>query len=194
MTQHNDLMSRVARREKDAINEWIQLQRQGKHIRFYPEGRKGPTDEGLAPITIGQAPSKLIRFSFGREPIFQMQPEMIGEFTFAIMSHTHRMLKHFRSISDKWADVCEPLATPGLKFQSVISENLDSITTMFEPIEERDFDFGVYHARRLVAQWINLILVNHPLESEYTIEPKWGISEEQLPDVLMFMPDPELED
>lgn len=194
MRKHNDLLARAMQEEKGAIAELIHLQRQGKLLRLYPEGRKGAMDEGMAPLLVTTAPSGLVRFSFGREPIFKMQPPLVGQIILNVMRKTARVVHRYRGSSIGSLAEIESHATPGLNFTSVISPGWDAITCMFEPLEKRDFDLGVHHATQLVDQWITLILANEPIddssegETEIVIDPKWGLTEEHLCDVLDFVP------
>lgn len=48
----SDLYQLIVDGDKNALNELIQRQQKGRSIRFYPNGRSGPFDDGMIPIVI----------------------------------------------------------------------------------------------------------------------------------------------
>jgi len=46
------LYEQIVSGNRDALDELIERQQNGRSLRFYPEGRSGPEDEGMIPIVI----------------------------------------------------------------------------------------------------------------------------------------------
>ena len=47
-----DLYSQIISGDREALDELIERQQSGRSLRFYPDGRSGPQDEGMIPIVI----------------------------------------------------------------------------------------------------------------------------------------------
>lgn len=183
MRQQDNIVTRALNKEPGAIEELIQQQRQGKHLRLYPEGRKGPTDEGAAPFLLHTAPSGLVRISFGRQPIVELDAYLVGQVILSVMGKTGDLMRRLSTeFRNPVAEIARH-ATEGLKVVSKLGSEERSIICMFMPIEERDFDLSSRHAVALVEQWMDLICMS--LCEDDDLSP-WGLTEEQFDQALRF--------
>lgn len=47
-----DLYTKIVAGDREALNELIERQQSGRSLRFYPDGRNGPNDDGMIPIVV----------------------------------------------------------------------------------------------------------------------------------------------
>jgi hypothetical protein len=150
------LLQRAMTGDAKASLEILNLQRQGRALRLYPNGRKGPLDEGVTPIVFGRSSETgLIR-------IEMLKP---GPITFPRKDLAEMMGLHLHLCGLIWIDHCEsedPAAAmeadvdKDLIHRTWFTENNKTIGLMFEP--SRDVvEYGISMTRRIFNHWIAFI-------------------------------------
>ena len=146
---HEDIIHKATDGDVDAIRELIALQRQGKSLRIYPEGRRGPLDEGFAPLIIGPSPDKLIRFSLGTSKSFGIPKRMIGPTILTMVGLSVDIIVN---------DEIERLeGLENVTDFKVFAEN-GMLFMMFLPGGNVDYDIGVRTTQQVIAAWLRGIV------------------------------------
>ncbi|SMP43882.1 hypothetical protein SAMN06265222_1011021 [Neorhodopirellula lusitana] len=169
------LLNDALRGDEHSMAELIRLQREGKALRLYPFGRKGPLDEGMTPLQITSTENRMVRFRLGKYNTVCFPKAKLADTMLGIMRFAIGMAQHY---GDRYEEL-ESRATPGLGCISQVV-NGDSIGLTFQPPGMLDYDLGLYDCRKLLDHWIVLIEQN---EWDYT---DCGFTAEEYCDVLTF--------
>jgi len=169
------LLSKAVNGDTAAVRELTRLQRDGKAMRLYPHGRRGPLDEGMAPLEILATDDYMIRFTLGHySPIVFKKPQLASVMLYAMQVGVV-MARHY---GDDYNEL-ESHVTPGLGCLSSIVSG-DSIVLTFQPPGLLEYDLGLYHTRKLLDNWTVLIEQN-----EWDHED-CGFTDNEYCDVLLF--------
>lgn len=147
-----ETLANAVKGDADAMESLISMQREGKAIRLYPFGRKGPLDEGVCPVIVRPTQDHLIRFQLGRSETLILERSSIAGFTMHIVRLSMKMLDHY---GYRYEDM-ESLATPGLGCHTFVTDD-DRIALDLQPPGLLDYDLGLYHARKLISYWLTII-------------------------------------
>jgi hypothetical protein len=143
--------------DRAAITQLLDLQREGKALRLYPHGRKGPLDEGVGPVIIEPTEDLLIRIRLGRYETIIIPKEDIAKYALFMMRITAMMYFHHEDADDPATSI-EEKVTPGFGYITQVAQGGLALT--LRPHGALDFEFGWYHARKLLDDWCVLIEQN----------------------------------
>jgi hypothetical protein len=154
----SNLLKRAVSGDPLASRELLLLQREGRALRLYPFGRKGPLDEGVTPIVIGRsAETGLILVEIAKPGRIRLLRKSIAD----IMRH------HIRLSGLLWLDYCDeenPIAAiesqvvDGMDFRTFLWE--DGISIEFIPGGGTTIEYGLHHSRELLRAWSSLIEIS----------------------------------
>lgn len=155
----NDLLNRAMAKEPGAVQEIIKLQRDGKSLRLYPDGRHGPLDEGRAPLLVGPSPEHLPRISLGQAKPIELELQTIGPITMHLILLTSQMVIEYDKCDDPVLAIRNH-ATKSFGYTAAWIPKCKRIRMAFKPANTVDFDLGLFEVRRMIEDWICLIDLN----------------------------------
>lgn len=142
------LIEQVKMGNGNATKELIQLQRQGRALRLYPEGRRGPEDEGATPILMEQGSDMLVHIQLGRPCTVFLRRQQIGSLLTYLFLASSRMVAQRDQYDDS-------LVTPGFGYST--STTGDRVTLTFSPITALDYRIGLEDCRNIITSWLTFI-------------------------------------
>jgi len=163
------LLQRAMAGEPQASLEILRLQQQGRALRLYPNGRKGPLDEGMTPVVFGRSnETGLIRIEMLRPAPLLIPRKKLAAM---MMHHLHLCgliwLDH--SEMDDPATAMEAEVDKDLKHRTWFTENNETIGLMFEPMRTVT-EYGVDMTRRIFDSWTTFIEQSDMEYSEFGFE------------------------
>jgi hypothetical protein len=171
-----DLLKRATNGDATAIHQLIALQREGKAMRLYPNGRKGALDEGVAPLEILPTEHLMVRFCFGVPRTVVLSKDQLASTMLYVMQIASVMANHY---GDDIEEMESHVAPPNIGFVTKVAGD-QQLSLMFTPQGYAHYDLGFYHCRKLLDGWITLIEQN-----EWDHEDI-GFSDSEYADLLMF--------
>ena len=133
----SELYSMIQKGDRDALNELIERQQSGTSLRFYPEGRKGPFDDGMLPIVVDVNDRSVCIRSGQPHRSVLMDKELALAWLLGIpkcLSHAVRLFKDEGLEQDDIEFELELRATVGFKHKITPAPEEDGAMITFYPL------------------------------------------------------------
>lgn len=181
-----DLLQRAIKGDCEASRQLIHLQREGRALRLYPFGRKGPLDEGATPIVMGKSNDLTIRIEMtnpGPILIKYLDVAMFMQHQMYVMA---LLWQDFSATDDPQAamDEAELSFTPELTYKTWWND--EGFVLQFLP-SVATIDYGIDKCRHLLASWITFIEQSERPLSDFGFNDEE--SEERYYDIMDFVVD-----
>lgn len=149
-----DLLNRAMNNDPLASLELLRLQREGRALRLYPNGRKGPLEDGMSPIVFGRnSETGLIRIERLRTGRIEFKFEDVGRMAMHQMHLCSLLYMDYEECESPLMEI-ESHADCDLKTMSWMTD--DAIMVQFIP-DAPAIEYGIDGARNMMAQWVHLI-------------------------------------
>ena len=148
------LLDKAMNNDPLASVELLKLQREGRALRLYPNGRKSPLEDGMSPIVFGRNPETgLIRIDRLRTGRIEFKFEDVGRMAMHQMHLCSLLYMDYAECENPFWEI-ESHADCDLKTMSWLTD--DAIMVQFIP-DAPTIEYGIEGARNLIAQWVHLI-------------------------------------
>ena len=148
------LLKRAMSGDAKASLEIVKLQREGRALRLYPHGRKGPLDEGVTPVVFGRnSETGLLMIERAKTGAIEFKYKDVA---FFMMNQVHLcglLFMDYCEQEDPFWEI-ESLADCDLKHMTWITD--DSIKLQFIP-DSPTIEYGIAMTQRIMTNWMVLI-------------------------------------
>lgn len=126
----------------EASEELIDRQQEGKSLRLYPNGRKGPDDEGVCPVMLKITNDGVVIKSGKPDRVTVFSRKQAWDWVLALAESMARVILRHSSqgLSDEAVEMAvASKATNGFGCKITRSEKQDSIDCLFTPVGEAEW-------------------------------------------------------
>ncbi len=148
--------------DRDAVTQLLVLQREGRGLRFYPDGRRGPLDEGVTPILLSVDSDRLLVLDIIKPGIeLTLRPADAGR-AMMFLYNVAMICRHYYMECDDPAWEIETRATEG--FEVTLAINARGFSILVRSPIQNQFRLGTFAIRRIIGGWLAILAANHLTE------------------------------
>jgi hypothetical protein len=152
-----ELLDRANRGDVAASQEILTLQRQGRALRLYPNGRKDLNDDGVTPVIFGyNRENGLARIEMAKPMLVDIKHDFVATFMLHQMYVSALMLKHHGGDTDprKAVQSIESSTDKDLTFR--LHRTPSMVKIEFQP-PSMSIEYGIITATQLLFEFCGVI-------------------------------------